>query len=60
MDWFVNIRPTMLDDATWFSPFVETYISAKFPWAETGATHSFAEFPPLDAYDGLMKEFSQA
>jgi hypothetical protein len=60
MDWFVNIRATMLDDATWFSPFVETYTSAKFPWAETGATHSFAQFPPLDAYEGLMKEYAQA
>lgn len=60
MDWFVNIRPTMLDDAAWFSPFIETYTSAKFLWAETGARHGFPEFPPLDAYEELMKEYARA
>ncbi|TIW64275.1 MAG: GFA family protein, partial [Mesorhizobium sp.] len=24
LDWFVNLRPTMLDDPGWFTPFVET------------------------------------
>ena len=57
IDAFVNIRPTMLDDASWFSPFVETYSSAKLPWATTGATHSFPEFPPMEAYEALTKEF---
>ena len=57
LDAFVNIRPTMLDDASWFSPFVETYTSAKLPWATTGATHSFPEFPPMEAYEALTKEF---
>jgi hypothetical protein len=59
MDWFVNIRPTMLDDASWFAPFVETYTSTKFPWVETGAVKSFAQFPPLDAYQGLMAEYAR-
>jgi hypothetical protein len=59
IDWFVNIRPTMLDDASWFAPFIETYTSTKFPWVETGATYGFTEFPPLDAYEGLMKEFAR-
>lgn len=57
IDAFVNIRPTMLDDASWFTPFVETYTSAKLPWATTGAAHSFAEFPPMEAYEGLTKSF---
>ncbi len=59
IDAFVNVRPTMLDDATWFTPFVETYASEKFPWAETGAAHSFQEFPPMDAYEGLTKAFTE-
>lgn len=59
MDFFVNLRPTMLDDASWFAPFVETYTSTKFPWAQTGAVHFYPEFPPLDAFEGLMKEFAQ-
>lgn len=59
MDWFVNLRPTMLDDASWFEPFIETYTSTKLPWAQTGATHSFPEFPPMEAYEGITREFME-
>ncbi|CDZ60951.1 Glutathione-dependent formaldehyde-activating GFA [Neorhizobium galegae bv. orientalis] len=58
MDWFVNLRPTMLDDAQWFAPFVETYTSEKLPWAATPAVHSYETFPPMEAYEGLAKEFA--
>jgi hypothetical protein len=56
----VNVRPTMFDDHTWFSPFMETYTKTMLPWARTDAKHSFAEFPPLEAYEGLITEFAQA
>jgi hypothetical protein len=39
----VNVRPTMLDDHAWFSPFMETFTKTKLPWAVTGAAHSFEE-----------------
>jgi hypothetical protein len=58
MDWFVNLRPTMLDDASWFHPFIETYTSTKLPWAVTSAVHSFEAFPPFEAYEGLTREFA--
>lgn len=58
MDWFVNIRPTMLADTAWFSPFIETFTSEKLPWAETGAVHSYEAFPPIEAYEGLVAEYS--
>ncbi|WP_105384231.1 GFA family protein [Neorhizobium alkalisoli] len=58
MDWFVNLRPTMLDDAKWFSPFIETYTSEKLPWATTSAVHSYETFPPFEAYEGLVREFA--
>lgn len=58
MDWFVNLRPTMLDDPSWFAPFVETYTSQKLPWAATPAAHSFETFPPLEAYEGLTKAYA--
>ena len=58
IDFFVNLRPTMLDDARWFSPFIETYVSEKLPWASTPAAHSFEKFPPMDAYEALIKEYS--
>ncbi|TCV74477.1 hypothetical protein EDE05_103232 [Neorhizobium sp. R1-B] len=59
MDWFVNLRPTMLDDAKWFSPFIETYTSEKLPWATTPAVHSYETFPPFEAYEGLVREFAE-
>jgi hypothetical protein len=55
----VNVRPTMFDDHAWFAPFMETYTSAKLPWAVTGARHSFAEQPPIEAYAPLIQEFAQ-
>ena len=57
MDWFVNVRPTMLDDTSWYSPFIETFTSEKLAFAETGARHSYETFPPMEAYEGLVAEF---
>jgi len=54
----VNVRATMLDDHTWFSPFAETFTKTKLPWAVTGAEHSFEEFPPPEAYGPLMQAFA--
>lgn len=54
---FVNIRPTLLDDASWFVPFIETCTSEKLPWATTPAVHSFASFPPMDAYRDLVAAY---
>ena len=58
LDWFVNLRPTMLDEPRWFSPFVETYISEKLPWATTPAVHSFEKFPPFEQYEELIKAYA--
>src|SRR5215470_14031197 len=58
-DWFVNVRATMLDDPSWFVPFVETYTSEKLPWATTPATHSFPAFPTIEQYGELTAEFAQ-
>jgi len=58
MDWFVNVRATMLDNATDLPPFVETLTSEKLPWATTPARHSYANLPPLDDYDDLIKEYA--
>jgi len=58
MDWFVNLRPTMLDDSTWFTPFIETWTSEKLAWATTGAVHSFEKFPPFEAYEDLTRKFA--
>ena len=58
MDWFVNVRSTMLDDPGKLAPFVETYVEDKLTFAETGAVHSYGKLPPLEAWEGLMKEYA--
>jgi hypothetical protein len=57
IDFFVNLRPTMLDDPKWFSPYIETWTSEKLPWATTPAKHSYEALPAMDAYEGLIKEY---
>jgi hypothetical protein len=59
VDWFVNLRATMLDDASWSTPFAETWTSEKLPWAKTTAVHSYEALPPLDAYEGLIKAYAE-
>ena len=59
MDFFVNVRPTLLDDPSWYVPFAETQTAEKLPWATTPAVHSYERFPPMEAYGGLMKEFAE-
>jgi hypothetical protein len=59
MDWFVNLRATMLDDASWFTPFIETCTSEKLPWAVTPAVHSFAALPTFEDFDMLTKEYAE-
>jgi len=56
---FVNVRPTMLDDVSWFSPFMETWTRARLPWVTTPAVHSYPEFPPVEDYAMLLAEFSK-
>jgi hypothetical protein len=58
IDWFVNLRPTMLEDTSWFKPFIETFTSEKLAFAQTGAVHSYETFPPMEAYEGLLKEYA--
>jgi hypothetical protein len=57
LDWFVNVRTTMLDQPAAFAPFVETFTAEKLPWAQTPAKHSYAGLPELDAYEGLIQEY---
>jgi hypothetical protein len=49
----------MLDDASWFTPFIETFTSEGLPWASTGAPHSYEAFPPFEAFDGLIQAYAE-
>jgi len=55
---FVNVRATMLDEASGFSPFIETYTSEKLAWAATPAPLKFAKFPAMEEYKGLMEKYA--
>ena len=58
IDFFVNVRPTMLDDTKWFTPYVETYTDEKLPWVTTAAKHSYPTLPAMEEYEGLIKDYS--
>jgi len=58
-DAVVGVRSSMMDNARQFVPFMETWTSEKLPWAQTGATHSFAQFPPPDALGSLAQGFAE-
>jgi hypothetical protein len=58
MDAFVNVRPTMFGVAAWSTPFVETFVAEKLPWAWTSAKHSYPGYPPESDYARLMQEYA--
>lgn len=55
----VNLRATMLDDASWFVPFMETQTAEALPWALAGAPHAFVRFPEPTGYPALMDAFAR-
>jgi hypothetical protein len=59
MDWFVNVRPSMLDEHRWFVPFAEFWTCEKLPWASTPARHSYETVPELAAFGPLIEAFAQ-
>lgn len=59
VDAFVNVRPSLFDDHSWFVPFVETMTKEKLFWAQTPALYHYEAFPPLEDYEKLMGEFAR-
>lgn len=56
---FVNFRPTMLEDASWVAPYVESYVTEKLPGVVSGAKHGFEQFPTPDKYPELMAGYAR-
>ncbi|MEM8869415.1 MAG: GFA family protein [Pseudomonadota bacterium] len=54
----VNLRPTLLDDPSWFKPFVETMTKDKLPWAVTAAIHTYQAFPLPDEFEDLLVKYA--
>lgn len=59
VDWFVNVRATMLDDHRWVRPFVETWTSEQLPWATTPAVHRYAKLPEMHEYEALIQAYAE-
>jgi hypothetical protein len=57
-DWFVNLRPSMLDEHRWFEPYVELWTREKLPWATTGARLGYETDPPMAEWEPLMKAYA--
>jgi len=55
---FVNLRASMLDDATWFRPFADMYVSEQLAFAETAAPRRFERFPDLSVYPELAAAYA--
>lgn len=58
MDWFVNVRPSMLDEHRDFVPFMEVWKEEALPWASTPAIRSYGTQPAFEDYESLMQEFA--
>jgi hypothetical protein len=54
----INLRTAMLDDPSWFVPYVEIFAANKFPWVSVRARHSFAGLPGPPVFESLMESFA--
>lgn len=55
----VNLRVSLLDDLTWFEPFVELMTAEKLAWSHVPASHSFATFPETtEELESLMADYA--
>lgn len=59
-DTRVNLRASVLDDLTWFVPFVELMTDDKLSWASVPAAHSFARYPEtVEEVEALVADYSK-
>ncbi len=58
-DTIVNVRCTILDEASWVMPFVDIETKDKLPGVVTGAEFSFDETPPMDTFMTIAAEFAE-
>ncbi len=56
---FINFRPTMLEDASWVTPYIESYVSERLPGVVSGAKHAFEKFPEPRQYPELIAGFAK-
>lgn len=55
---FVNLRPVLFDRPEWSVPYLETMTEEKLPWVTTPAQRSFARFPTMAEFPGLVAGYA--
>jgi hypothetical protein len=58
-DAFIMVRAMMFDEASDFSPFVETMTRDKLPWVTTPAVLSFSGFPSSNEFRDIVRAFAE-
>lgn len=59
MDTIVNVRSTILDDASWVVPFIDIETADKLPGVVTGAKMSFEGTPPMEEFTAIAAAYAQ-
>jgi hypothetical protein len=59
LDAFIMVRAMMLDEASDYSPFIETMTRDKLPWANTPAILSFPGFPGPNDFKDMLRAFAE-
>ena len=60
-DHRVNLRVSLLDDLSWFTPFVELMTEDKQDWANVPAERSFARMPQsLEELQDLLEAYAKS
>ena len=58
-DTRVNLRASVLDDLTWFEPFIELMTEEKLSWSSVPAVRSFTRYPEnMEELGALMVDYS--
>ena len=58
VDERMNVRVTLCEDSSWFTPFIETMTKDKLPWAVTPAIHSYDAFPSSAEIKELLVKYA--
>ena len=56
---FVNLRPSLLEDASWVVPYADTGVVDRLPGVQSGARVGYPAFPPVEDYGGLMEGYAR-
>ena len=58
IDFFLNVRASLLDDPSWVVPYIETCTAEKLPWAgQAVVSRSYEKFPDAEEYASLSAAY---